>query len=295
MPNWDGWLLTHLGLLRLNVLNNKPSSLTPFGSKKDLGRPNVSRHKPANAAISGDTHRTYELQASSMLMAKLPLELRDMIWEHVLGGNLVHMYWKDKETLLSYICSRQKECESLVHDPKKNVDWDSAAVIREDKIDQRKGWMPLLLSCRAIYFEASKILYSANTFDFTDHWSNFPILPWLLPISGLTRVTRISISCHRLNRTSAGIDSWYWERIWETLALCTSLRYLHVELVSMPDRALSGTKTLISSTEDEYLEPVKKVCGIGIKFFELVLPFEEEAGGRVKEELRAAGCIVIRK
>lgn len=35
----------------------------------------------------------YAVQASSPLFAKLPRELRDVVWGYVVGGRLVHMNW----------------------------------------------------------------------------------------------------------------------------------------------------------------------------------------------------------
>ncbi|KAF2476357.1 uncharacterized protein BDR25DRAFT_65400 [Lindgomyces ingoldianus] len=276
--------------LRSLGLQPQPGSPIPSPSDSLQTRP-LPKRGPAQPAISGNCE-VYERQASSLLMSRLPLELRNMIWERVLGGNYIHMYWRDRDTLLGFICEEQKQCISLAHSSESNVPWDSAVTIKDEDIDQGKGWMGLLLSCRAVYFEASKILYSTNTFDFTDHWLNLNYLPWLLPISALTTITQITMTCHGVQLPSAYLDFQLWKRTWETLFLCKALRYLHVELVPVAAHTTLATKTLMAAAEDEYLEPLRAVCGMGIKVFELVLPFEEKEDGRVRGEL--VGCKIIR-
>lgn len=95
----------------------------------------------------------YSAQASSLLFSKLPIELRELIWENIVGRNTIHMYWKDRDTLLGFVCEKQSPCISIAHSGNRNIQgqlmWGSANDIQERDIVQLKGFVPLLLACRA--------------------------------------------------------------------------------------------------------------------------------------------------
>jgi len=98
----------------------------------------------------------YTRQAASLLFTKLPIELRDSIWEHVLGRYTVHMFWHDRDTLRSFVCEMQcvagKKCVSMLHGENRarELKWGSASHIEAKDLRLEKGFMPVLLSCRAV-------------------------------------------------------------------------------------------------------------------------------------------------
>lgn len=68
----------------------------------------------------------------------------------------MHMYWHDRDTLRSFVCEMQqvgkRKCVSMAHEENraKELMWRSANHIDEKDIRQEKGFMPLLLTCRAM-------------------------------------------------------------------------------------------------------------------------------------------------
>lgn len=110
---------------------------------------------PAPLAILSD-ESVYIRQTNSLLFTKLPVELRDMVWELLLGHHTIHLFWYNRNKLRGFICaqqaSRPKECISMQHAanrPRRFMP-SSASQISEHSIDQNKGFMPLLLTCRAV-------------------------------------------------------------------------------------------------------------------------------------------------
>ncbi|KAF2192559.1 hypothetical protein K469DRAFT_717106 [Zopfia rhizophila CBS 207.26] len=273
----------------------RPLGMKPKNNQTDLQASHhtkifsrrMPKRGPPPQAILGN-QEMYRRQAASMLMSKLPFELREMIWEYFLGGNRIHCYWKDKETLLGFICERQDQCVSFTHNQKREVNWISTVAIREEEINQEKRFMNLLRTCRAIYFEASKVMYSSNLFDFTDHWVNFKYLPWVIPLSAISSIAQVHMACYDVPLPSKNIGFTLWVRSWETLALLKGLRYLHVELTGSAEWPKVTAEEMMEYG-DEFLEPVKLVKWPMI--FELVLPFPEKKDGKVRREL---ACTIIR-
>lgn len=105
---------------------------------------------PRQAISGGDS--IYTRQASCLLVSRLPIELRDAIWEYLVGHRTLHLFWHDRDTLRGFICEKQIKCISVTHEVNrgKTIMWGSASHIDEGRIDQNKGFLPLLLTCRAM-------------------------------------------------------------------------------------------------------------------------------------------------
>ncbi|KAH7127006.1 hypothetical protein B0J11DRAFT_505715 [Dendryphion nanum] len=221
----------------------------------------------------------YSRQASCILFAKLPIELRELIWEQIVYVGLIHMYWANRDRLRSFICAKQAECVSYSHEKNrgKQSRWGTSHEIKEDDIDEEKSAMNLLLTCRAIYFEATKILYSRNTFDFSDHWPNIRFLQWNVPLTSLANITRITTICHGMTLpTIRSEDFNCWVKMWETLALLKALSYLRIQII-VNSEFEPITRQALTDTEDEILEPVKQMrwnLRDGLRTFELILPWD---------------------
>lgn len=126
-----------------------------ISTERDLLARPIRKYGPAPKAIHGDVS-LYSRQVGSPLFEKLPVELRDFIWELLLGHHTIHLFWHDRDTMRGFICPQQadgpRKCISMSHDANraKELMWTSASHICESTIDQKKGFMPLLLTCRAV-------------------------------------------------------------------------------------------------------------------------------------------------
>jgi hypothetical protein len=142
-----------LGTFRQNpIFETKAVTVVHLPDKDRSPRTCLTRD-PLAIAISPNP-QLYSRQSSALLFTGLPVELRDLIWEGVLGGNTIHMYWKDRDTLRGFICSKQASCISISHSGKpasqRLFKWGSANDIQEKDINPEKGFMDLLLVCRAV-------------------------------------------------------------------------------------------------------------------------------------------------
>ncbi|KAJ7684296.1 hypothetical protein DFH06DRAFT_3260 [Mycena polygramma] len=95
-------------------------------------------------------------QPQSCHFLKLPLELRECIYEHLLGGRLITLmvlgFPTEKYALVRSQC--RLAIDHLAHDPIERS-------LPADRISPA-----LLRSCRQVYFEALRILHQRNTFHF---------------------------------------------------------------------------------------------------------------------------------
>lgn len=95
-----------------------------------------------------------EVRSTSMLLTSIPLEIRQQIFHHVLGGRNLHLV----RVPGSVMCS-----------PKRRIPWKSEHPLPEhfptafDTLD-----LALLRTCRQIYIEAISIVYGSNVFNLED-------------------------------------------------------------------------------------------------------------------------------
>ncbi|KAF2007273.1 hypothetical protein P154DRAFT_558567 [Amniculicola lignicola CBS 123094] len=278
-----------------------PPSQTPLSpsppSAPPAPAPPLPTLHPSNlppAAITG-YGEVYARQAQSLLISKLPIELRALIWEHFLGGHLIHMYWQTGGTPLSFICKREESCISLAHSTptrqgSTEISWTSIHPIDTSRIDQKKGFMPLLLTCRALYFESTRALYTKNTFDFSNQWAHLRTLQWHIPLISLTHITSLTMKCHGVPLPSRRDQFLDWKLAWEAIALLKGLKYLRVELVAQPTKTGDReAEAKAMEAEEELLKPVRSVSAV--RDFEIAVPWPEREGGGRVEGLR---CRIVR-
>jgi hypothetical protein len=117
------------------------------------------------------------------------------------------------------------------------------------------------------YFEATRVLYATNRFDFTDHWPTFQYLPWSIPLSSLNHIVHITIVAHGvpLPSTPPTADFVAWIRLWGTISLIKSLQCLEVEVVPVGrnrrvDKA--PTKEELREAAGELLFPMQQTEGL---------------------------------
>ncbi|RDL40249.1 uncharacterized protein BP5553_00228 [Venustampulla echinocandica] len=118
-------------------------------------------------------------QFQSSLLSRLPLEIRQLIWAGVLGGNLLHIC-RARKKLLAVSCAENPEileletaqhncwvslsCDSQGH-PKLCDASGAYRSCQSQHLAKAANLLPLLQTCRRIYTEAISILYAGNIFD----------------------------------------------------------------------------------------------------------------------------------
>lgn len=114
----------------------------------------------------------------------LPLDIRMVIYDMVLGGMSFHLGNPNESKggrILCYICKRPKSIDDDNHQicfaPS---DRRPSSAPREDHAEAT-GLLPLLVTCRQIYSEAIETLYTANTFEFWQNQFAFRFLKVMLP------------------------------------------------------------------------------------------------------------------
>ncbi|RAO67037.1 uncharacterized protein BHQ10_003049 [Talaromyces amestolkiae] len=147
--------------------NDKPSSLPRYRRRKG----NIRGPAPRGLDIS----QTPDPQPQCHLLQTLPPELRLVIWEMVLGGLRLHIIQRSKRRLGCVICpSPQKDtcdiCRGVLQQPVKSAETHSNVNL-----------IALLVTCKQIYRESIHLLYSSNTFEFSNTWTLAYLRPTLPP------------------------------------------------------------------------------------------------------------------
>ncbi|PYH98227.1 hypothetical protein BO71DRAFT_345547 [Aspergillus ellipticus CBS 707.79] len=130
--------------------NNKPTGL-PRSRRYSALQGQRTPPKP-------DTRTEWTIQHQSALLARLSPELRLMIWEMVLGGMRIHIVQRTNRRMGHILCPRTGSCEICRggHRSMKDVPGRLLA---------------LSMTCKQIYCESIGMLYSLNTFEFSNTWS----------------------------------------------------------------------------------------------------------------------------
>lgn len=120
-------------------------------------------------------------QTDSLFLSKLPLDIRMIIYEMVLGDMTFHLDAANpRGRILLQICQQP----DVINDP--NHQCHDLSAVRPSSAPREEhreatGLLPLLVTCRRIYTESIKTLYSANTFEFTKHSAAFRFLKMMIP------------------------------------------------------------------------------------------------------------------
>ncbi|PLB45532.1 hypothetical protein P170DRAFT_439281 [Aspergillus steynii IBT 23096] len=132
--------------------NNKPTAL-PRPRKHPLNRSQPQKQQQQQQ----DTRLVWSAQPNCPLLSSLSAELRLMIWELVLGGMRIHIVQRPNRRMGHVVCPRTKACE-----------------ICRGGLPSREGdrkLLGLVMACKQIYSESLHLLYTHNTFEFSNTWS----------------------------------------------------------------------------------------------------------------------------
>ncbi|OAK95329.1 hypothetical protein IQ06DRAFT_284192 [Phaeosphaeriaceae sp. SRC1lsM3a] len=243
---------------------SKPKSRNPFASSSSTWSRDVV--PLPTAPLDARTHA----QDQSIFFAKLPLELRTMVYEYLMGEGVVHLTMGSKKRFGHFVCEdelggRECRCRVLVGGGKEGgrLDGGCAAVVR---------------TCRRMYAEAVPHLYRSHAFSLL-HSTHLLYLPTRIPQPRIEtiRALRLRWAIRGLPQLRRGPsqrlayreDTANWERGWAIIAGMAGLRDLYVAIID-PSPQVIWERNWIE-LEQQLLEPVKKVTAP--EWFELTLPF----------------------
>ncbi|KAF2262995.1 hypothetical protein CC78DRAFT_618085, partial [Lojkania enalia] len=205
--------------------------------------PRFSSHPPApprraSALTLSSTISSIELsrsrQSESLLMSRLPLELRQMIYEVVLGGRTVHISLFEDYPIY-HLVGRKCSMQVCYH-----------VVGRKMEETNLCFSIALLATCRQIYTEAINILYTANAFSFLgkqDCGMALAFLDHYLSPQRLDQLRVVNMHWDRItyplvrNHTRNPVMRRNWDSSWKTLARMKGLQklFVRVDMEIKPD------------------------------------------------------------
>lgn len=221
---------------------------------------------PSVPSTSDLQQEAMSTQTQSLMLQKLPLEIRREIYHHVLGGETLHVV-RLASRLGNVKCREIEQSAPWRHRcwgiPVKDSDvyWGPY----DDTVEEQGGFLPLLQTCRKVYIEAVEILYSKNMFSMLHIESllqlSYTILPHRLNAIQLLELGWYVNSAYPYDTGFTGYrgilsppyDETTWGRSWATLAGMEGLRVLQVYLVRC------WLEPLTLDAERMLLSPVMKV------------------------------------
>ncbi|KAF2851648.1 hypothetical protein T440DRAFT_517137 [Plenodomus tracheiphilus IPT5] len=245
----------------------KHSALLPRKSITSLGS------EPDATGIDARTHG----QGQSDFFAKLPLELRRMVYEFVVGSEVVHLTLGQKRRFGHFICEDDGRRRGGGGDDDKEC---SCRVLVGGKESEKlnRGALNMLTVCRRMYIETTPHLYNPHIFSLL-HTTHLLLLPTRTPTPLLNhiRTLRLRWSIRALpylrrgpaSRLAYREDTENWERGWSIIANMQGLRDLYVVL-SDPSPGGVWERSWLE-LEEELVGPVRGVVRPGVAV--VVLPY----------------------
>ncbi|KAJ4373892.1 hypothetical protein N0V83_002631 [Neocucurbitaria cava] len=218
-----------------------------------------------------DDPNMYHVQTRSVLISKLPVEIRNIIWTYLPGSNTLHLFYDDANTLRS--------CKTETQE------------LRSEK--------PGLCG----YFETTKILYSTSTFELSDCWTHVSHLQWSIPVMFLIQISQVTVTVTELYASRGVINYPAWKILWMNMTILKSLTHLRVQIVTKDmENFVRATITAeeLNKIENELLEYARVLEDVpgrrkAILEIVLVLPRSEtESGSNVAKELTQNGWKITR-
>ena len=234
-------------------------------------------------------------QQNALLVARLPTELRQMIWDTYFHGHAVHIY-AQREKL------HARECLEWGMDDASLGPHSGSCGRKKIRCDH----ISLLLTCKKMYiscppcsrpstnygtsyFECIYTLYRVTSFDFSQGARSLAITPERLPVN-ISLIRKVNLKWEHydllwLKERKLGKREKLWIGVWKALATMEGLEWLRVELTIT--RPWEGP--LWTEKEWTLLEGVKAVTRPS--HFELILPFP--AADSTREE--TLPCTITRR
>ncbi|TKA71106.1 hypothetical protein B0A55_07872 [Friedmanniomyces simplex] len=214
------------------------------------------RHKFQFFSSLETGQQTYE-QVDSPFFSRLPLDVRMIIYEMVLGSMIFHIESATPQSRIYHlICSRPSAINEPNHQCHELTGQRPSSAPRED-YKEASGLLPLLVTCRRGYSECIRTLYTANTFQFTSNHAAFRLLKAMIPpprLQSLRHFRMIMRLPHHPHMNSRSKRDW--SALWEFFAKeMTGLQSLYLKLLMLHD-----TQEQIRRMEDaegaEWVQPM---------------------------------------
>ncbi|KAK6433691.1 hypothetical protein LTR95_010133, partial [Oleoguttula sp. CCFEE 5521] len=169
----------------------------PFGPYLHGGRPRRQRSltvREGTGPISGwmslaglgtrevDMPIGYE-QEDSPFFASLPLDIRMIIYDMVLGGMTFHVSAGDNHSRIFHLICQDPSriTQTQQHDRCHQSQLKRPSSAPREDSKHATGLLPWLTTCRRAYSETIDLLYSANRFEFTQIHTSFRFLTRMIP------------------------------------------------------------------------------------------------------------------
>lgn len=133
------------------------------------------------AALGSDQTRHEQSQCG--FLSKLPLDVRMLIYDLVLGGSTIHVSAGDNHSRIYHFICRVPDriTQSQIHGQCLQLTNQRPSSAPRENYPEATGLLPLLVTCRQIYSEAISTLYSSNRFEFTQIHTAFRFLARMIP------------------------------------------------------------------------------------------------------------------
>ncbi|KAL4766014.1 uncharacterized protein BDW70DRAFT_127095 [Aspergillus foveolatus] len=289
--------------------NNKPAALPRSRRQSAVSTRSQSQSRPQQK--QADSRLNWDIQLQSSLLSKLSPELRLMIWELVLGGMRIHIIQRPDRRMGHVVCpgavTKIEACDICRGGlPSSSSSCCSSSSSREGsrspQMLMRSNLLALPIVCKQVCTESIHLLYSLNTFEFSNTWSLTYLHP-TIPADFWDSIRCVELSWafpgHWLPTKdpvksvyfSAGRQQWL-----ETCGALTRMKGLQSFTLH-----LSGS-WFCEPVEKlpVFLEPLRGLHLPGRKRWEVRLPnqpyyVEEVGNGNVGRELRKRGveCRVL--
>jgi hypothetical protein len=201
-------------------------------------------------------------QTQSRFLAKLPEDVRVLVYESILGGKGFHLSCSQARSPPDcFICHKK----TMLLGP------DTRRVCN---VKTKKDLLPFLFTCRQVYSEAIHILYAANAFYFTESFClrNFMNA---LPTHRLRSIRRLRFMMHLRRSPTLNARTWNdWEDFW----------------MFFPERFSGLTLLRIDLGFDFAM--ARRICGQTVEDVEWLLPVVRIVTGAGQDEGTGSGLAI---
>ncbi|KAL4983013.1 hypothetical protein BDW68DRAFT_43161 [Aspergillus falconensis] len=165
--------------------NNKPPVLPRPRRQSTLSARHQSQSQPQQKLA--DPKLNWNIQLQSSLLSKLSPELRVMIWELVLGGMRIHIIQRPDRRMGHVVCpsavTETGACDICRGGlpPSCSSCCSSREGSRSPQVLMQSNLLALPMACKQLYTESIHLLYTLNTFEFSNTWSLTYLHPTVPP------------------------------------------------------------------------------------------------------------------
>ncbi|KAF1972439.1 hypothetical protein BU23DRAFT_467815 [Bimuria novae-zelandiae CBS 107.79] len=265
------------------LILGRKSTGEPYHGTLKRRKSTLSLTSVADEKLDARTHA----QEQSRFFAMLPIEIRKIVYEFVVGRETVHLLFA-KKRFGHFTCpaAEDGECECKVLVGGAHCQRLSGACVK------------MLVTCRRMYTEAAPHLYSPHIF-YLLHVTHLLFLPTHVPQPRLNTIRTLRLkwtiralpyftrSTKRNARPAYPEDTANWEKGWTILSRMSRLQDLRVTIVDPSPEGIWQVHWL--DVEGLLMESVKMVCTP--RRTEVVLPY---AGCRVDWDMGGSNVRLLK-